>query len=61
MGDADNFGPHSRPHCEELAMSTVVVAAEHLEHYQTCQWLDRKKDCYVHQTYMMIFKLDNDF
>ena len=47
-GDTDDFGPHSRPHCKELATSTVVVAAEHLEHYQACQWLDRKKDCSVH-------------
>ena len=50
-GDAEDFGPHSGPHREELAVSAVGVVAEYLEHYQTCQWSDiniKQKDGYVH-------------
>ena len=49
--NAESIGPHSGPHCKELAVSTVGVVAEYLEHYQTYQWSDRnieQKDCYVH-------------
>ena len=48
---AENIGPHSGPRSKELAVSTVGVVAEYLEHYQTYQWSDRnieQKDCYVH-------------
>ena len=49
--NAENIGLHSGLHCKELAVSTVGVFAEYLEHYQTYQWSDRnieQKDCYVH-------------
>ena len=50
-GNGKDFGPHSGPHHEKLALSAVGVVTEYLEHYQTCQWSDKNiklKNGYIH-------------